>query len=277
MKRQRYLPFGYQIKCGEVILHEKESPIVELIFKSYLMGESLEDISRKISLQDVQYSDSVEHWDKNMVRRILDNGKYCSGELPDLISKEDFRQAKLLRQSKVSKTNPYLAAVRKSMVCAGCGSRIYRDSRKPCKILWRCRNCGNDYGPLDDDQLIYEITAALNKMIDSPNILEPARKINACMSIQASRIINEINTEFDESCVDSDKLLSLILKCAEEKYRVCSIGEYEPITMHLKLLIANQPRLSKFDPDLFTRTVLKVILQPDGKVFLKLKNSVLIK
>ena len=43
--RKRYLPFGYQIKHGEIAIALKESNAVRFIFEEYLAGKSLKGIA----------------------------------------------------------------------------------------------------------------------------------------------------------------------------------------------------------------------------------------
>ena len=53
--RKRYLPFGYQIKQGEIAIVSKESNAVRFIFEEYLAGKSLKGIADIMSAKDIPY------------------------------------------------------------------------------------------------------------------------------------------------------------------------------------------------------------------------------
>lgn len=53
--RKRYLPFGYQIKHGEIVIALKESNAVRFIFEEYLAGKSLKGIADIMSAKDIPY------------------------------------------------------------------------------------------------------------------------------------------------------------------------------------------------------------------------------
>ena len=84
---------------------------------------------------------------------------------------------------------------------------------------------------------------------------------------------NEINQMMNQREVDPNKLLSLILECAAEKYKICNIKKSDHITIKLKTLFQEHNNDEKLDRDLFEQTVKQVILQRDGSVQLRLLNE----
>ena len=84
---------------------------------------------------------------------------------------------------------------------------------------------------------------------------------------------NEINQLLDQREVDTDKLLSLILECATEKYKTCSIKESDHLTIKIKTLFQEHGNDEGLDRELFEQTVKQVILQLDGSVQFQLLNG----
>ena len=61
---------------GEIQTEPTESKAVQEIFKAYLNGSSLLAIANLMSSQGVSYNGVSSAWNKNMVKRILENEKY---------------------------------------------------------------------------------------------------------------------------------------------------------------------------------------------------------
>ncbi len=53
MKRKRYLPFGYQMKEGQLVPHPQEASLVKEFFRKYLEGVSLNGLAKIASLQGI--------------------------------------------------------------------------------------------------------------------------------------------------------------------------------------------------------------------------------
>ena len=90
------------------------------------------------------------------------------------------------------------------------------------------------------------------------------------------RITNEINQAMNQREVDPNELLPLILECAAEKYKTCSIKESDHLTITLKALFQAHSNDTILDRELFERAVKQVILQPDASVQLRLLNDIVV-
>ena len=64
MKKQRYLPFGYQMQEGQLTIHPKESKLVSNIFISYMNGDTLQSIANQLQLKGIPYSETSGIWSK---------------------------------------------------------------------------------------------------------------------------------------------------------------------------------------------------------------------
>ena len=95
MAKNRRIPFGYQMKNGEIVTQPRELYAVSKIFADYLKGKSLLEISRSMQEEQIPYHPGEDFsWNKNMVKRILENEKYLGTETyPQLISADIFHRA----------------------------------------------------------------------------------------------------------------------------------------------------------------------------------------
>ena len=72
----RYIPFGYEIIDAEVVTIEREAEVVRNVFSLYVQGNSLKNISDRLNMLPISYAGDGRQWDKNIVKRILENKKY---------------------------------------------------------------------------------------------------------------------------------------------------------------------------------------------------------
>ena len=96
----RHIPFGYRIRNGEVELHPQEAEAVRQIVQAYLEGDGYTTITQRLALGDVPYRQGVA-WNKHMVKRILENRRYCGEQgYPALITLTDFEAVAAMRAEK---------------------------------------------------------------------------------------------------------------------------------------------------------------------------------
>ena len=96
----RKLPFGYQMRMGEIVRNEPEAKAVQDIFLQYTFGASLKEIAEQMSKTGPAY-DEGKSWNKNMIARILENTKYTGADgYPKLVDIKLFESAAEKRQTK---------------------------------------------------------------------------------------------------------------------------------------------------------------------------------
>ena len=180
-----------------------------------------------------------------------------------------------LKQSKASPRSqtPF---IQKRMTCPYCGSRLKRNGKKPHRTFWDCKCCQQRLGPIPDDTLLQVVTERFLAVCLNPHMVEPAKESAESLSIQAARLTNEINQAMNQREVDPNELLPLILECAAEKYKTCSIKEADHLTITLKALFQAHSNDTTLDRELFERAVKQVILQPDASVQLRLLNDIVV-
>ena len=96
----RKLPFGYQMRMGEIVRNEPEAKAVQDIFLQYMLGASLKEIAEQMRKTGPIY-DEGKSWNKNMIARILENTKYTGADsYPRLVDIKLFEAAVEKRQTK---------------------------------------------------------------------------------------------------------------------------------------------------------------------------------
>ena len=276
MKKIRSCPFGYRMENGTYTVVPEERRLIEQIFTRYLDGASLQQLSIMAEETGLKFRENASSWNKNMVSRILDNSRYWDGEqYPPIVEREIATKVADLKQSKASPRSqtPF---IQKRMTCPYCGSRLKRNGKKPHRTFWDCKCCQQRLGPIPDDTLLQVVSERFLAVCLNPHIVEPVKESAESLSIQAARLTNEINQAMNQREVEPNELLLLILECAAEKYKTCSIKEADHLTITLKALFQAHSNDTTLDRKLFERAVKQVILQPDASVQLRLLNDTLV-
>ena len=96
----RKQPFGYKMSLGEIVKQESEAKLVQEIFRRYITGESLNELTEALRQQTIPY-DEGRLWNKNMIARILADTRYTGEKgYPKLIDKEQLIAANEKRSNK---------------------------------------------------------------------------------------------------------------------------------------------------------------------------------
>lgn len=118
--RGGWLPIGYKVQNGYIVVDEKQAELVRLVFNLYVEGVSSYKMSKELEKRGYDFKLSS-------IRHLLANENYCNGLYPMIISKEIWD-----RKCEVAKAND--KAVDKSR------SNIYFASK-----LIKCTCCGRSY------------------------------------------------------------------------------------------------------------------------------------
>ncbi|MCM1008368.1 MAG: recombinase family protein [Ruminococcus flavefaciens] len=178
MARNRVIPFCYCMKNGEITTNPKEVYAVSTIFREYLNGSSLLQIAKLMESEKIRYTEDSDHWNKNMVKRIIENEKYLgTDKYPQIIDEDIFNQANEKRVRKATTLNLVcddLQEIRKVTYCAECGHRLTRIGGNSRYEHWDCRNadCYKFEYRLTDQMIIGAVLTVLNTAIANLSLLE---------------------------------------------------------------------------------------------------------
>ena len=284
MKKNRNIPFGYTMQKGEIIAEPTESQAVKDIFKLYLDGKSMSEIARQMSISQISYNGITFDWNKNMVKRILENEKYLGKDgYPVLIDNETFNHANARKKSKATSVNEIseeLKIIRSLTYCKECGHRLSRIGGNTQTDKWDCRNieCSRFNYRLTDNMIKDILLHILNAVIANPDLLDTDSEISAyTTNIKVKCQQNEINRLMDNPEIDSEKVKTEILRLAELKYDCCTYDESPQKTEYLKELLSDREQLNIIDYDLLKSCVSRILIGHFYTIEIEFINGVTIK
>ena len=280
MAWQRKTPFGYMIRDGLIQPHPQEADAVQYIFGQYLAGASMLTIAENMARQGVRYHQHTVEWNKNMVKRILENAKYTGeGNYPRLIADDDFAAAQRLRTQR-NIYAPLAAEIRpiqNKTVCAQCGGRLVRGGRAHGRVSWRCQ--GPDCGQvvrISDEALAGQVDERLRELAQAPQLLTAPELRQTEADMDTIRLQNELTLAFNRGSEKPEYLKALALVVAAQRYSQLP----DPTPAHeleqLRIRLEQGPVDADTLVNLLTIAVRTVRLTPDKNVELELVNGTVI-
>ena len=235
----RKLPFGYQMRMGEIVRNEPEAKAVQDIFLQYTLGTSLKEIAEQMGKNGPTY-DEGKSWNKNMIARILENTKYTGADsYPRLVDIKLFEAAAEKRQTK---------------------QRL--PERTPAQKALR-RVCSKPPTPEVEQQVMH----LLGRLAEQPErITQPERTSKPTYTNTQAELDDVLNTQ----PLDEDAARNLICKLAQEQYDDIGNEEYE--TVRLRRLFAAFECTAELNAELLQSTV-SAVLVTRRAVRLQLKNG----
>ena len=269
---------------GEIIAEPTVNQAVKDIFKLYLDGKSMSEIARQMSISQISYNGITFDWNKNMVKRILENEKYLGKDgYPVLIDSETFYRANARKKSKATSVNEIseeLKIIRNLSYCTECGHRLSRFGGNTQTDKWDCRNpeCSRFNYRLTDNMIKDILLHILNAVIANPDLLDTDSEISGYTpNIKVKCQQNEINRLMDNPQIDTEKAKTEILKLAELKYECCTYDEGPQKTEYLKELLSGKEQLNIIDYDLLKSCVSRILIGHFYTVEIEFINGVTIK
>lgn len=284
MAKNRVIPFGYCMINGEITVDFAESKAVIKTFEEYLGGNSLLQIAKLMESEKIRYSEGSDRWNKNMVKRIIENEKYLGNEkYPQIISEKFFNQANEKRVSKATSVcviSEDLQEIRNRTYCAECGHRLSRIGGNCRSAKWDCRNhdCYKLEYQLTDQMIIGAVLTVLNTAIANPNVIKSSSEISTYSpTADVIRKQNEISQMTDSAQVDFDRIKSEIFKLAEMKYNCCTYDESPQKTAEICSLLEDHEQLNSLDIGLFKACISRIWISHFCTIEVEFVNGVHIK
>ena len=276
MSKNRRIPFGYMMQNGIITTNPAEVLAVLTIFSEYMAGKSL--LSIAINMK-VPYSEN-KIWNKNMVKRVLENEKYLGTDVyPQLISEEVFRAVNERKSAKATSlciVPDELQEVRSLTVCKECGKRLFRTKAE----LWDCRNheCRPFLFKMTDEILTGAILNILNTVIANPMLIEAEAAVSKYIPTSEIRCNqSEIDRAIDNGSKTAEEIRNDILRLAELKYKNCTYSDVNQKTELLKSLIDNRNQLNTLDIGLLRSCVKRITVSHLCVIEAEFINGVIIK
>ena len=237
----RKLPFGYEIRRGEIKIRQEEEAVVVGVFQRYNNGASYREIVDWLKTQDVRYlPDKI--WNKNMVARILEDHRYIGEkDYPAIVSAEMLGAAVQKREEKWQP--PQITAAQKALRRL-CNTKITEDIEHQVLTLINCLIRSPE-----------QIRADENRPPGTSVTIELQWELDAVMLVQP---------------MDEDHARKLIAQIASAQYDEIGSDKYE--TCRIRHLMAGREPMETLDADLLSQTAHAITVKT-GKVTLILKNG----
>ena len=257
MSKNRRIPFGYMMQNGIITTNPAEVLAVLTIFSEYMAGKSF--LSIAINMK-VPYSEN-KIWNKNMVKRVLENEKYLGTDVyPQLISEEVFRKVNERKSAKATSLciiPDELQEIRNLTVCKECGKRLFRTKAE----LWDCRNneCRPFLFKMTDEMLTGAILNILNTVIANSMLIEAEAAVSEYISTSEIHCKqSEIDRAIDNGTKTAEEIRNDILRLAELKYKHCTYSDVNQKTELLKSLIDSRNQLNTLDIGLLRSCIKRI-------------------
>ena len=284
MAKNRTIPFGYCMKNGEIMVDFAESKAVVRIFKEYLNDSSLLQIAKFMESEKIRYTADSDHWNKNMVKRIIENTKYLgTGKYPQIINENVFNCANEKRVKKATSIcviSEDLQEIRNSKYCSECNHKFFRKTNGKGREYWICGNpdCCKFESRMTDQMIIGALLTVLNTAIANPGLIESSGEISVYSpTADVIRKQNEINQMMDSARPDFDKVKAEIFRLAEMKYECCTYNENSQKTAEIKTLLENHEQLNTLDIGLFKACISRIWISHFCTIDVEFINGVTIK
>lgn len=223
MKKNRMLPFGYQVENGTVKINESEAETVRRVFREYAMGSSYKAIADALTAEGISYTPIKPIWNKNMIARLLQNGDYIGSETyPAIIEHNEFTAAKSALKQLNYTESPALRKIGKLLVCGECGQPLARRIHANGRTRWFCKN-NNQHIPnaVTDEFILDAVTALYTRLNSNPQLVRPSSDRIPELALKIARLQNEINEILDREVENEAEVRRLIIRLATAKYEAC--------------------------------------------------------
>ena len=241
-------------------------------------------IAKLMESEKIRYSESSDKWNKNMVKRIIENEKYLgNGKYPQIIDEETFKIANKKRVQKATSVcviSEDLQEIRSRTYCLECGHRLSRIGGNSKYEHWDCRNldCYKFEYRMTDQMIIGTVLTVMNTAIANPSLIESNNDISLYSpTTDVIRKQNEINQMTDSTQVDFDRVKSEIFRLAEMKYECCTYDESPQKTAQIRSLLDDHKQLNSLDIGLFKACISQIWISHFCTIEVEFINGVHIK
>lgn len=258
--------YGYQVKNGKTVIHIEESEVVKRVFSLYVEGKTLNSIASMLTEEKVVYFQDEVKWNKNTIKRMIENEKYMGNEIyPMIISSSMFNQAKALKEKKSCKQEthtPEVELFREIAVCSKCGSRFKRVNTWGTREKWMCSKGCKCSVYIDDAILKDAVTGNLSTVIKNPDLLNVAADSKYMPTIDVTKEKNELIRLFEQPKLNFSVVAKCILQGAKIRFDCCDYDNGE-LTEELKDEITS---VDKIDYKVIKEYIKQIRVYPDGRI-----------
>lgn len=276
----RKVLFGYFRDYTGFHIIESEAATVRYIFSSYIAGDSLNDIAKHLTENRVVYYQGRNIWNKNMIKRILDNDRYCGTEAyPVIITVDSFSKVhdRLLQNCKYKKveSSPVIEFLKPIVFCNVCGERFYRRSDKKGSHYWTCTNGCKSGKCLSDEQIVKPLINCLTEIRSNPEIFYNSIKFDNCSytpSLEVRKQEKEIDRLVEQGNLSFSVVSKMIIETISEKFLCCDYINSSDYTDEV-IKVINYIDKNNPDKAILETIIKKISVNQNGNIQIEFRNS----
>ena len=277
MKRNRYLPFGYEVFDGIICISENEAVIVQSIFEGYKSGLSYQAIADDLRARKVNYLENRYDWNKNRVKRILENKKYIGmSQMPRLIEEELFNEVQELIQNKTSsyRETPFEVIILRKLLCCDICKRPLSRYITHNRDVWKCENPECRVS-VPKRVLEKALLTVQSKITNENDAVKPVVSDHSSIKVDENIVAlkESLKNEMIKSNLDEEKIKELIFESARTVYDQMDDGSNERAANFLRERLSQTKVEDKVNYILITEISSAVYVTREKSIILKLKSD----
>lgn len=277
MKRNRYLPFGYEVFDGSICISENEAVIVQSIFEGYKSGLSYQAIADDLRARKVNYLENRYDWNKNRVKRILENKKYIGmSQMPRLIEEELFNEVQELIQNKTSsyRETPFEVIILRKLLCCDVCKRPLSRYITHNRDVWKCENPECRVS-VPKRVLEKALLTVQSKITNENDAVKPVVSDHSSIKVDENIVAlkESLKSEMNKSNLDEEKIKELIFESARTVYDQMDDGSNERAANFLRERLSQIKVEDKVNYILITEISSAVYVTREKSIILKLKSD----
>lgn len=277
MKRNRYLPFGYEVFDGSICISENEAVIVQSIFEGYKSGLSYQAIADDLRARKVNYLENRYDWNKNRVKRILENKKYIGmSQMPRLIEEELFNEVQELIQNKTSsyRETPFEVIILRKLLCCDVCKRPLSRYITHNRDVWKCENPECRVS-VPKRVLEKALLTVQSKITNENDAVKPIVSDHSSIKVDENIVAlkESLKNEMIKSNLDEEKIKELIFESARTVYDQMDDGSNERAANFLRERLSQTKVEDKVNYILITEISSAVYVTREKSIILKLKSN----
>ena len=238
MGSNRKQPFGYKMELGQIVIHPEEAAAVRYLFREYNQGKSFRDLAKAMVEWGIPY-DGDKPWNKNMIARILADGRYTG--LPPYPLLIPFALFGAVTEKRVKRSTPIQQSPAQKLLRQKCNCRV-------------------------SPEIEAEVLALLNRLIQFPSLIQsseaPSGNAPAVTALEAA---------VDDLLRQLPVAMKACLDLASARYAATGSEEYE--TQRLQRLFQGLEPMNQLDAELIRQSIHSITVDGTGAVKIRLKNN----
>ena len=238
MGSNRKQPFGYKMELGQIVIHPEEAAAVRYLFREYNQGKSFRDLAKAMVEWGIPY-DGDKPWNKNMIARILADGRYTG--LPPYPLLIPFALFGAVTEKRVKRSTPIQQSPAQKLLRQKCNCRV-------------------------SPEIEAEVLALLNRLIQFPALIQsPEAQSGNAPAVTA------LEATVDDLLRQLPVAMKACLDLASARYAATGSEEYE--TQRLQRLFQGLEPMNQLDAELIRQSIHSITVDGTGAVKIRLKNN----